>query len=361
MRIVILVHNLTGGGAERVAALWANGFLSRGNEVKIITFDNKQPQTYELQEGIEVQSVIPRLGTCLFRVAERIIKLRRTLKSNCPDIVIEVMPSWQHIVAMIGLKCILISTEHNSFERPHNAEHKLSWFSKYLLNSLYDHVTVLTQADKDVIGNRLKHVSVLPNPLALNPVLSIPAKEKFVLAVGRKDDWHYKGFDILIKAWALIVPNAKEWKLLLVGGSTRGGQAYLERLCQEYGVVGGVEFLDCQSNIQLYYQLASIFVLSSRYEGFGLVLIEAMSQGCACVACDYKGRQSEIVTNGVDGLTCEPDNVDALAQTVKVVISDEKLRAQLQLNAVKRSTDFNLGHIMDQWERIIDQLTKQEG
>ena len=180
MRIAILVHRLTGGGSERVASLWANGFLSRGNEVRIITFDNKQPQTYELQEGIEVQSVVPHVGNRLFRVVERIIKLRRALKSYCPDVVIEVMPGWQHLVAMIGLKCVKISTEHNSFERPMDAEDKLEWFSKFWLNRLYDHVTVLTEADKKIIRNRLKNVTVLPNPLALVPVQSVPSKERVV-------------------------------------------------------------------------------------------------------------------------------------------------------------------------------------
>ena len=266
---------------------------------------------------------------------------------------IDVQPTFDRIIARLGLGCYNISTEHNSFERPENAEHKLNWFRKYLQNQLYDHVTVLTQADKDVIGNSLKHVTVLPNPLALEPAQFVPTKGKIVLAVGRKDDWHCKGFDVLIKAWSLIVPDAKEWKLLIVGGSTCGGQAYLKRLCQEYGVVDCVDFHDYQSNIQQYYQQASIFVLSSRYEGFGLVLIEAMSQGCACVACDYKGRQSEIVTNGVDGVTCEPDNVEALANAIRLLIVNEERRVQLQSNAIKRAADFSLDNIMDRWEMIL--------
>ena len=114
-----------------------------------------------------------------------------------------------------------------------------------------------------------------------------------------------------------------------------------------------VDFPDYQSDIQPYYQRAAIFVLSSRYEGFGLVLIEAMSQGCACVACDYKGRQSEIVTNGVDGMTCEPDHVEALAQAIKKLIADDELRAQLQVNAIRRAEDFSIGHIMDRWEGLL--------
>ena len=350
---MILVHKLTDGGAERVAALWANGFVERGYIVNVITFDDSCSKTYSVDEQVMVSNVVPRSNNRLLRVTERIKRLRHALIQIQPDIVIEVMPSWQHLVAMIGLKCLKISTEHNSFERPHNAGRKLSWFRKYLLNSLYNHVTVLTEVDKKIIGNRLKNVTVLPNPLALVTVQSVPSKERVVLAVGRKDSWHCKGFDNLITAWANIASDNRGWKLIIVGGSNRGGQVYLEGLCQELGVSDSVEFPDYQSDIQPYYQRASIFVLSSRYEGFGLVLIEAMSQGCACVACDYKGRQSEIVTNGVDGVTCEPDDVEALAAKIKAVMVDDELRSLLQTNAIRRAADFKLEHIMDKWEEIL--------
>jgi len=352
MRIALLVHKLTGGGAERVAAMWANGFRDRGHEVQVVVFDADSQQQYALTDSILLTTVALQRRNRAARVVERIVKVWRVLRDSRPDVVIDVMPGWQRLVAMMGVRCRKIATEHNSFERPKNAKHKLNPIKKYWLNQLYDHVTVLTQADKEVIGQRLKHVTVLPNPLALEPVDSVPQKEKIVLAVGRKDAWHYKGFDVLIKAWAQVSHDAFGWKLRIVGGSDRGGQEFLEHLCEEYGVTGSVDLPDYQSDIQAYYRQAAVFVLSSRYEGFGLVLIEAMSQGCACIACDYKGRQSEIVTNGVDGMTCEPDNVGALATTIKVLIANEEMRAWLQVNAIRRSKDFSLNHIMNRWEDI---------
>jgi len=354
MKIALLVHKLTDGGAERVAVLWANGFQKRGNEVQIIIFDDEKPRTYGLSDSINTVSIVSYKKNRLQRVLDRIIKLRRTLKESHPDVAIEVMPGWQRLISMIGLDVIKISTEHQPFEHPENADRKVNKVSKFWLNRLYDYVTVLTQADKDVIGNRLKRVTILPNPLAIEPVQYVPLKEKIILGVGRKDAWLYKGFDNLIKAWAQVAHDVSGWKLQIVGSSTKGGQGYLETICQDYGVTDSVEFPDYQSDIQPYYQRASIFVLSSRYEGFGLVLIEAMSQGCACVACDYKGRQSEIVTNGVDGVTCEPDNVDALASAIKALIADDEFRTELQVNAIRRASDFSVEHIMDRWEQIFE-------
>ena len=354
MRIAILVYSLTGGGAERVAALWARGFAEHGHQVTVVIFNDHLPVSYALPDGVQLRSIVSHKTNGVFRVLERMWKLRRLLRQEKSEVVIDVIPSLERILSRIGLGCCNISTEHDSFERPENAKEKLEWFTKFYVNRLYNHVTVLTQADKDVIGNRLRHVTVMPNPLVWEPASSVLGKENVVMAVGRKDAWFAKGFDVLIRAWRQVAIDTADWRLLIVGGSSGDGQAYLERLCKECDVADSVVFPNYHSNIQPYYNQASIFVLSSRYEGFGLVLIEAMSQGCACVACDYKGRQSEIVTNGVDGLTCEPDNVDALAGAIRLLIADEEMRSSLQANAIRRAADYKLDRIMERWERVIN-------
>ena len=202
-------------------------------------------------------------------------------------------------------------TEHNAFDRPaFRALTKREYIEKFILNRLWDHVTVLTQADKDYIGGRLKRVTVLPNPLFLEPVKSVPTnKQKIILGVGRLDVWKTKGFDILINAWNDIGIRYQDWTLRIVGSGTKKTIEYLKSLIKP-GM--NVEFLPYTKNIQNEYRNAEVFVLSSRNEGFGLVLIEAMSQGCACVASDYKGRQAEIVTHGYNGEIVNYDDVEAM-------------------------------------------------
>ena len=104
------------------------------------------------------------------------------------------------------------------------------------------------------------------------------------------------------------------------------------------------------------YQRAAIFVLSSRYDGFGLVLIEAMSQGCACVACDYKGRQSEIISSQEQGIICEPDNVDALAKAMLTLINDENKRNKMGIHAIARASDFTIDKIVELWDDILKDI-----
>ena len=104
------------------------------------------------------------------------------------------------------------------------------------------------------------------------------------------------------------------------------------------------------------YQRSSIFILSSRYEGFGMVLIEAMSQGCACIACDYNGRQREIIQNNDEGVICEPDNEEELASAIKSLIDNRNLRKNVQEGGIARSYNYSLDSIMKRWEIIINKL-----
>lgn len=368
MKIVICVNSLTGGGAERVASLWLLGFVQRGYDVSVILNDKRTPITYTLPPEV----VVYYLGfdfklRYLTSICNRLFfnyRLKRALARINPDISIGVMYRWGEYLLKyknkFGYK--IIQTEHNSFERPSEAPmSKIDEYLKFEINKYVDAVTVLTEADKVFIGNRLNNVFVLPNPLALKVEETIPSKQKIILAVGRLDAWHVKGFDVLIKAWAQIQNKAIDWKLRIIGHSSTGaGLDYLNGLCNSLNIKDSVEFVDFQTNIQDYYKQSEIFVLSSRYEGFGMVLIEAMSQGCACVACDYGGRQKEIIRNESEGLLCPTDDVESLANSIIKLISDEEYRKRIQKESLSRSKDFQINIIMNKWENIIRKTIKTQ-
>lgn len=358
MRIAVIVRNLSEGGAERVAALWATGFYERGNTVSVFVTNKDAKFTYPMPQGVGLSMVYYQHAWRFMKFVGNILSLRKALKTYHPDVTIDVSPRWMRRISMIGIGGKKISTEHWSFERPENARVQPKKINKIYLNRLYDYVTVLTQADKNVIGNRLKHVSVMPNPLAFKPVDQLPEKEKIILAVGRLDGWQVKGFDLLIKAWGRIGKYTEGWRLQIAGGGGENSLQYLKCLCEDVGVVGSVDFLGYQSDIQSFFSKASIFVLSSRYEGFGLVLIEAMSQGCACVACDYKGRQREIIRSESEGIICEPDNVEDLGDSILALVKDTQKRRLIGENGVFRSKDYTLDNIMARWDNILKEIIK---
>jgi GalNAc-alpha-(1->4)-GalNAc-alpha-(1->3)-diNAcBac-PP-undecaprenol alpha-1,4-N-acetyl-D-galactosaminyltransferase len=361
-KIFIVCPRLCYGGAERVGVMLANGFASRGDEVTMVAnlFDDV---TYHINEGVHVLNLVKTNNKAL-KWASSIFLLRKYIKGNKPDVIIGIMETCSLVakLASIGMSIPIISTEHDSFEKPQSAPMSLEEkFLKFYVNRLYSCTTVLTQADKNIIGNRLKNVYVMPNPLSLHPVqLESIEKKKMILAAGRVDSWHYKGLDVLIKAWGKIADKYPEWKLEIAGKDSNGSSEYLKKLCVDNHVFKRIAFLGFRKDIAALYREASVFVLSSRYEGFGLVLIEAMSQGCACVACDYKGRQGEIITNDKDGLLCEPESIDDLAHSMEKLMMDNEYRKTVQMNAINRAGFYCVDHIISMWERLMFNLINKK-
>ena len=369
MKILIVCTRLSFGGAERVAVMWANGFVEKEHEVMIVSnlFD---PITYEIDQRVLVRNLVSDNQRKWKKWGSAIGNVRKAVKEFQPDVVIGVMSTCSIIARMatIGKGIPVIATEHNSFDRPSSAPlSKWEKITKFFLNRAYSHVTVLTEADRQYIDTRLNNVEVMPNPLALQPVEMIPEKKKVLLAAGRLDVWYTKGFDLLIRAWGkvnrqLTIDNEQwaisynNWRLQIAGTGSEESLQYLKQLCKESGVENSVDFLGFRTDIEELYKQSEIFVLSSRYEGFGLVLIEAMSQGCACVACDYNGRQREIITDDSMGLCCEPENVEALTSNIKKIIEDEEYRKSVQLKAIERSKYYSIDNIMDRWETLLAQI-----
>lgn len=363
MKIFILVHNLTNGGAERVASLWATGF-SAENEVCVIINDNKNPITYKVPNNVRILNIASNKSSRLKRYIDGINKLRIIISKNRPDLIIGVLSSrvkWAKLFATFyGIP--VINTEHNAFERPDSAPlSRSTYWNKFFLNKIYDGITVLTNADKIVIKNRLNKVKVLPNPCTFTPALTdiIEKKEKIILASGRLTVWHCKGFDILLKAWSLAINEVdKEWKLVITGQGNEESEEYLKNLTDELGITDRVKFVGYISSIQPWYERSSIFVLSSRYEGFGMVLLEAMSQGCACIACDYKGRQKEILGEPPAGVVVRPEDELRLRDAIVRVCNDNVYRKTIQVQGIERSKLFSLNNIMDKWNKIITDFIK---
>jgi GalNAc-alpha-(1->4)-GalNAc-alpha-(1->3)-diNAcBac-PP-undecaprenol alpha-1,4-N-acetyl-D-galactosaminyltransferase len=359
MKILFTCWRLTGGGAERVCVDVANGLLQLGHETAILA-DFTQPVTYHPLPGVKRIQTAPYSNAVTWRISA-LRQMVDVMRSFRPDAVVCILynrATAARIASMLTVKCPVVASDHNAFERPPYAPmRRRQHFDKFTVNRWLDALTVLTRADARVIGNRLRHVYVMPNPLGIVPADAVPPKERIVLAVGRLDEWHCKGFDLLVEAWKDIAPLCRGWKLRIVG---HGSDASLAKLKDMGRGVRDVEFLPYTENIRDEYRRAAVFVLSSRYEGFGLVLTEAMSQGCACVACDFRGRQSEIVTDGTDGLIVPIDDAHALAMAMKHLIVDTPAREALQRQAIKGVARFAPDVIARRWERMLMEVTARK-
>lgn len=368
MNILIVVSSLTGGGAERVAASWANGLVKLNNNVSVMT-DYSKPVTYKLNANVnQISFPISSNNFIAKKILDPIRKIRlyrRIIIEYNINAILTVL----HIspiaikLALVGLKNKpkFILTDHNAYERPSYAPMSgMQRFNKYYLNRIYDYITVLTNRDKEILNHRgYNNVIALHNPLFLTPVNITPKKDKIILAVGRMDVWEYKGFDLLIRAWNKIYIKHPDWRLRIVGEASSETLNFLKGLSENNH---SIEFVRYTPNISKEYERASIFVLSSRYEGWGLVLVEAMSQACACIACDYNGRQAEIIQDYQNGLLIKPDNVDELSIAIQKLINDSNLREQFQKNAPKSVRRFSEIKTAQTWMRILKgkQANKQK-
>ena len=389
-KIAIVQVALSHGGAEHVGVLLANGFHQRGHQVSIYT-DLTEPVVYQVDKGIPIVDFVGKKTNVLWKWIKAIYHIRKNIKKERPDVVIGIMGLCTFIsyIACMGQGIPVVMTEHNAFERPDSAPMPLSLkIFKFWINKLYKNITVLTEADKKVIGNKLKNVTVMPNPLLLKPIDKVPPKEKTVLAAWSKlisnEQLEISNYDYSQNGkpslwWLKIAGDGKKESFeylmnLLPDGEWSSKEERGERR-EESAVWRSekyqIEFLGFQKDMESLYKKSEIFVLSSRYEGFGLVLIEAMSQGCALVACDYKGRQREILNPSSalpegegepnrkieiteNGILCEPDNVETLAAGLQKMMEDEDYRKRVLLNVVERSKFYDIEHTMSRWEYLIN-------
>lgn len=350
MKILICVHNLANGGAERVASLWANGFINKGDEVTIVLAEKDAPIEYDISSKVLIENIWTG-GSPFFRYLKKIVKLRRIIMRTEADVAIGVMAPWDIwlLLAALGLKTKPVFTIHNAVDL--NAD-KYTKRHTISIPRFFPIVTVLTNTDYDLIKTKIVNSYVMPNPLAFDAIYVPEKKENIILASGRLDAWYVKGFDTLIKAWGLVSNNHPGWKLQLAGRGDDKSVEFINNLVEENGIQSSFELLGFRTNILEDYDRASIFAFTSRYDGFGMVLIEAMSRGCACVACDFEGRQAEIVINGINGLLCEPEDVNSIANALEKLISDQELRKSLQRNATIRASYYSLNNTIERWYGI---------
>lgn len=220
------------------------------------------------------------------------------------------------------------------------------WMDGYILRSLAgaDAVVSLTEADAAFWRNYSKRVLIIPNMLTIRPRTVKSYRSKIVVSAGRFS--YEKGYDRLIKAWSHLAASYPDWQLLLVGnGDTRE----YDTLIRLYGLSAVVHCLSATEHIEEIYSEASIYAMGSRYEGFGLVLTEAMSCGLPCVSFDCPYGPAEIISDGEDGFLVPDNHVKAFAEALCRLMEDESLREKMGRKASVNVKRFNVDHVMKCW------------
>jgi glycosyltransferase involved in cell wall biosynthesis len=180
---------------------------------------------------------------------------------------------------------------------------------------------------------------------------------KTVLAAGRLA--RQKGYDRLIKSWSLVAPDHPDWHLRICGNGP--AQAKLERLIDEYGLKDSVTLAGPAQDLGAEMAKASIFALSSRYEGLPLVLLEAMSVGMAVVSFNCPTGPADIVDDHRNGLLIQPRTIALFAAGLKEMIESEELRRTCAAGARETVRDYSMEVVGAMWEAVLDEAWASRG
>jgi GalNAc-alpha-(1->4)-GalNAc-alpha-(1->3)-diNAcBac-PP-undecaprenol alpha-1,4-N-acetyl-D-galactosaminyltransferase len=364
-RILFLVSSMQGGGAERVAALLCNNWAARGHRVTLMpTFSGRGECIYPLDQRVRLDYLADRLGTTRqsgWNKMRRLWALRRIIHLDRPDVVVSFLPhvNVAAILAALGSEVPVIVSE-----RTYPPMLPLSRTMERLRRWSYPRaaaVVMQTEQGRKWLEAMTPDARayIIPNPVVyplpvgvpqLAPDTVVAEGREILLAVGRLGE--EKRFDRVVDAFARLADRYPSWDLVILGEGAQ--REDLEARREQLGVGARIHLPGRVGNLSDWYRRASLYVMSSRFEGFPNTLLEAMAHGLPAVSVDCETGPRDIIRQGIDGLLVPPDDgAEGLARALEALIADPDRREQMAAAAVEVRERFSMDHIAAQWDRIL--------
>ncbi len=354
-----------GGGTERVLSQISSGLVKMGYGVSVISIEKGKTPVFETDSRVNLFELkrpnIRKKGKMLGRVAviSEISVTRRELlrlaKEIKPQIVIAVDTVLYHYADYLRkkLKIKSVAWEHYCLD---SRKGIIINYSRRLAIKNASLTVVISKGDLRSYKERFKkadNLKLIYNPLPTKEIIRGSPDAKAVIAMGRLT--YQKGFDMLLSAWKLVEKEAPDWRLLIYGDGE--DKDTLLSQAQKYGLKG-VRFMGYTESPHKEMEKGSIFVLPSRYEGFGLVLLEAQAKGLACVSFNCKEGPREIIDDGINGFLVEEGNVSELSKKLLRLIKNDNLRKSFMRSASKDLYRFYPERILMEWDNAIREIMK---
>ena len=360
MKICILTEYLSYvGGGERVYCNWANILAEQlGHDVVIASLEDADKTFYPLSSKVKIVSlklrkykyyqhpVSRRLGMILHyhKDCRRIEEYFNAEKFDC---VIGIATNICMLLPNIKTNCPKIGTEHTEYYAPF-------FLLRYFRNRKYkmlDHLTVLTEDDRKLYGRFLNSVSVMLNPLSFNPEKISSLNNKILISVGSLSP--QKNQKKMLEVFQKVHSIHPDWKLIIYGEGVL--RSNLESYAVHLGIQDYVMFPGAVQDVPSVLSEASIFLLTSKIEGFGLVLIEAMACGIPCVSFMAPGPNS-IKEKKKNGYLIPQDDIDNFAKSVCSLIENDNKRKQMGAYAQTCIHKYSIDSSAKSWNLLLSKL-----
>ena len=360
LRVTFVIFSMDGGGAQRVMSIMANYWAARNWKITLLTYGREgRRSAYDLhptvtQRALDIEGASSNLAAAALANVRRLWSLRRAIEASDPQVVISFLDrvNVRTILATIGLKVPVIVSERN-----HPGRRGMNVWWRVLRRCTYPFAGCLvaqTARAMELFGGTVRRKGrVIPNPVRL-PAESggrdRGAGSRTVVGMGRLI--HQKGFDRLLRAFAVVATKHDGWLLEIWGEGEDREQ--LETLRDDLGLRGRAFFPGWAGDAMRELRRADLVVLSSRYEGFPNVLCEAMACGAPVVSFDCPYGPGDIVRHGVDGILVAPDDVEELAHAMDRLMGDDDERDRLGHGAGEIVSRFGVEKVMGMWEEAVN-------
>ncbi|MBD3767140.1 MAG: glycosyltransferase [Gammaproteobacteria bacterium] len=353
MKIALVLQTLGKGGAERVASLLSQQFERDGHEVHILLWEKVQHYPHGGTLTVLNTPATSSLMGKLFNLLKRAWLLRQWHKAHQPDLLISLMETANIPAVLSGVPVVISVHLDPRFELASYQRLLMKWL--YPLPNVKARVAVSHGIAKVLETDfGIKDWQVIANPVDLVDIAQqktlprtpeIPTLQgDYILGIGRLHP--QKGFDLLIDAYEQSALCRVKPLVILGEGDSR---ADLEAQIAAHGLQNWIYLPGWANNPFPWFAGAWVFVMSSRSEGLGNTLIEAMACGCSCISADCDFGPRDIITHEVDGLLVPAESSKALSQAFDRLVMHEDLRRSLQRGAMRRAEDYDLPLIARQW------------
>lgn len=346
-KIVFVTRGLhDGGGIERVTSYISSLLTQEGWVVYVLCLQKEGQPYFPLSKEVKVVYQSELKG------CSRIQRIRNFYQKVHPDLIIGVGSNrtLTHHFSAKGFK--FATWEHFNTTIQAHPLHSLSRFWATRLGW----IITLTPADAEAYVKlyKAKKVLSIANPITIDGLQPAELMSKRILSAGRLVG--QKGFDRLLKAWSLIEAKYPEWQLRIVGSGKK--LASLKKEMKTLQLQNRVEMIPHSKNMVEQYSQASIYAMTSRYEGFPLVLLEAMASGLPIVSFDCPRGPSDIILPEETGLLVANNDIKAFALALERLISNSSLRLSMGQKALEQSAKYTPQHIVKQWTAALQKMSR---